>query len=214
MQLAKINMVNTSHSCPQGLKTLTSPKRLCSMNIDGPGCSSTSFTTHGVEYTHVCGKVIGYQQKTPDGFWAYHQNNQLSIDGVYVDGVSITHGTSPRQHIWTLAAALHEYNSSPEHTCPCIRHTATMHIPTYIGNDYFCDTASENHFQYRFYPDDPLWDGEGCGPLNTCCSFNNPPWFMKELSSSTTDDIEMRLCADQSRGDEDITVEIIELYVR
>ena len=50
--------------------------------------------------------------------------------------------------------------------------------------------------------------------LNACCAFNNPPWFMKELSSSTTDDIEMRLCADSGRNDEDITVELIELYVR
>ena len=215
MQLAKINMSDTSHSCPQGLKTLTSPKRLCSMNIDGPGCSSTSFTTHGVEYTNVCGKVIGYQQKSPDAFEPYQRNNQLSVDGGYVDGISITHGNSPRQHIWTLAAALDEV-SNARHNCPCTNtlNTATIHIPTYVGNDYFCDTASENHWQFKFYPDDPLWDGEGCGPQNTCCSFNNPPWFMKELSSSTTDDIEMRLCADYGRTDEDITVEIIELYLR
>ena len=214
MQLAKINMANTSHSCPQGLKTLTSPKRLCSMNIGGTGCSSTSFTTHGVEYTHVCGKVIGYQQKTPDAFGPYQGNNPPTIDGGYVDGISITHGSSPRQHIWTLAAALHEVTTHPHSICPCTNNAATINIPPFVGNDYFCDTASENYVQFRFYPDDPLWDGEGCGPPNTCCSLNNPPWFMKELSSSTTDDIEMRLCADQSRSDEDITVEIIELYLR
>ena len=31
---------------------------------------------------------------------------------------------------------------------------------------------------------------------------------------STSDDIEMRLCSDQDRNDEDITFEIIELYVQ
>ena len=65
-----------------------------------------------------------------------------------------------------------------------------------------------------FYPDDPLWDGEGCGQNSTCCSFNNPPWFSKQLSSPTTDDVEIRLCANQRRSDEDIDFEQIELYVQ
>ena len=76
------------------------------------------------------------------------------------------------------------------------------------------DTASESQFQSRFHPNNPLWDGQGCGRLNTCCSFNNPPWFMKELSSSTSDDIEMSLCADEARSNEDVPVEVIELYVQ
>ena len=37
---------------------------------------------------------------------------------------------------------------------------------------------------------------------------------MKELPSPTKDNIEMRLCADQSRIDEDITFESAELYVQ
>ena len=37
---------------------------------------------------------------------------------------------------------------------------------------------------------------------------------MKELPSPTSDDIEMRLCADQARDDEDVNFEMIELYVR
>ncbi len=88
-------------------------------------------------------------------------------------------------------------------------------MPPFVGNDYFCDTASENQFQYRFYGDDPLWDGAGCGPLNTCCTFNNPPWFYKELPESTTDDIEMRVCKDQgSNNDEDFAIEKIDIYVQ
>ena len=66
----------------------------------------------------------------------------------------------------------------------------------------------------QIYPDDPLWDGAGCGPDNTCCSLNNPPWFLKQLPSTTTDDIEMRMCFDQPSVDEDIPIEIIELYVQ
>ncbi len=59
-------------------------------------------------------------------------------------------------------------------------------------------------YQYIFHGDDPLWDGTGCGPLNTCCTFNNPPWFYKELPEPTTDDIEMRVCNDQGSTNEDI----------
>jgi len=53
----------------------------------------------------VCGKVIGYQYFDTDGFKTFYANQQLTVDGHYVDGVSITHGRSPRHHIWTLAAA-------------------------------------------------------------------------------------------------------------
>ena len=217
MQVAKISMTNSSHTCPAGLKLLTTPKRLCAKNIDGPGCSSAIFNLHGVRYTRVCGKIIGYQQKSPDAFGAYYWNRSLTIDDNYVDGISLTHGRNPRKHIWTFAAALHEVlTSHREFICPCTNtnNTVTIPIPPYVGSDYFCDTGSESRFQFIFYPNDPLWDGQGCGPLNTCCSFNNPPWFMKELPSSTSDDIEMRLCADQSRTDEDTNFESVELYVQ
>ena len=218
MRVTRLNMTNSSHTCPAGLKLLTTPKRLCAMNIDGGGCSSATFNLHGIRYTHVCGKIIGYQQKTPDAFWHYHRNRSLTIDDTYVDGISLTHGRNPRKHIWTFAAALREilYRYNLHTACPCtnINNTASIPIPPYVGSDYFCDTGSESRYQHIFYPNDPLWDGQGCGQLNTCCAFNNPPWFMKELPSSTSDDIEMRLCADQARTDEDITVETVELYVQ
>ena len=217
MPVTKIDMRNTSDSCPHGLKTLTQPRRLCAMNIAGGGCSSASFSVQGVQYTRVCGKIIGYQQKSPDAFVRYYNNRRLTIDDQYVDGISLTHGHNPRKHIWTFAAALHEVSTiHPQTLCPCtnIHNPLTIPIPPFVGNDYFCDTASESTFQFRFYPYDPLWDGQGCGQLNTCCSFNNPPWFMKELPSSTSDDIEMRLCADGSRSDEDINFETVEIYVQ
>ena len=52
------------------------------------------------------------------------------------------------------------------------------------------------------------------GPLNACCSFNNPPWFYKELPQSTTDDIEMRVCKDQDAINEEIAVELTSIYVQ
>ena len=216
MKVISINMSNLSSSCPSGLKTLTSPKRLCAMNTDGAGCSSAYLNVHGVKYSRVCGKIIGYQQRSTDAFAPYYNNRALTIDQAYVDGISLTHGHSPRKHIWTFAAALHEVSSFPRLLCPCtnIHNQLSIPIPPYVGNDYFCDTASSQRFEVRFYPDDPLWDGQGCGRLNTCCSFNNPPWFMKQLPASTHDNIEMRLCANEVRDNEDIVFETLELYVQ
>ena len=79
-------------------------------------------------------------------------------------------------------------------------------VPSFVGNDYFCDTGSENQVTRTFYGDDPLWDGAGCGEYNTCCDFNSPPWFRKEISPPTSDDIEVRLCADEGQATEDIEI--------
>ena len=131
-----------------------------------------------------------------------------------MDGVSITHG-HPRKHIWTFAAALDEQHANVNR-CPCTKTdtTYTGVVPPFVGNDYFCDTGSRKYLQSRFYPDDPLWDGSGCGPTSSCCSFNSPPWFCKELPQPTTDDIQVRVCTDQSASNEDVTIEVIELYVQ
>ena len=46
-------------------------------------------------------------------------------------------------------------------------------------------------------------DGHGYGPQSTCCSFNYPPWFCKQLPQPTRDYIEVRLCGDESTDNED-----------
>ena len=131
-----------------------------------------------------------------------------TIDSNYVSGMSITHGESPRKHIWTFAAALDETRSN-YNVCPCTKTDTpyTGRVPPFIGNDYFCDTGSREQYEGRFYSEDPLWDGEGCGPTSSCCQFNSPPWFCKELPQPTTDDVEVRVCGTTP-------IELIELYVQ
>ena len=228
MQVAKLDMTNSSQQCPPGTRLRTNfPKRVCGVNFDGPGCSSTTFNVHGVGYSQVCGKIIAYQDASSDAFGENNQTTRSNnVDNAYVDGISLTHGRNPRKHIWTFAAALDEVGTFGlwKSYCPCtnIHHpSSASQPPSFVGNDYFCDTGSENRWTHIFYPDDPLWDGAGCGPANTCCSLNNPPWFLKQLPSATADDIEMRMCHDQSppassdgRIDEDTPIEIVEVYVR
>ena len=111
MQVVNLDMTNSSQQCPPGTTLRTDlPKHLCGIGINGLGCSSTIFNIHGIEYSQVCGKIIGYQDRTPDAFG--HALTQ-SIDGTYVEGISLTHGSNPRKHIWTFAAALDEFGSNP-----------------------------------------------------------------------------------------------------
>ena len=134
----------------------------------------------------------------------------------YVDGVSLTHGR-PRQHIWTFAAAQDETTTNPHTKCPCtninIASSATP-PPAFVGNDYFCDTGSSSAYTNKFYSGDPLWDGAGCGPQSTCCSFNNPPWFYKQLPQPATDDMEMRVCRSTNSSNEDISIEMFDIYIQ
>ena len=66
------------------------------------------YSVQGVQYSRVCGKVIGYQCEAPDAF-IYYTESKATIDEEYVDGVSITHGPSGScTHIWTFAAAQSE----------------------------------------------------------------------------------------------------------
>ena len=214
MRVTELDMKNSSHQCPSGLmERIYIGKRACVRIETTGGCSSVNnFITPGVEYSSVCGRVIGYPYGSTDAFIG-----SSSVDSIYVDGVSLTHG-NPRQHIWTFASAQDEVGTYPSSNCPCINTILAAQAglpPAFVGNDYFCDTGSEDRWQFIFYGDDPLWDGAGCGPLNTCCSFNTPPWFYKQLPQSTTDDIEMRVCRDgASNHDEDIAIEIVEVYVQ
>ena len=41
-----------------------------------------------------------------------------------------------------------------------------------------------------------------------------PPWFYKQLPQPTTDAIQMRVCRNEDADNEDIAIEMIEIYVR
>ena len=222
MRVAHLDMRDSSSQCPSALILRTnSNKRICATGLEDAGCSSVIFPTNAIQYSKVCGMIKTFQNATGDTFGDSSYNygdieRSEDINLPYVDGISITHGY-PRQHIWTFAAGLDEIGSHPHLNCPCTNTNFASRAsqpPAFVGNDYFCDTASEGRFQNIFYPDDPLWDGAGCGALNTCCSFNNPPWFYKQLPQHTTDDIEMRLCNDEGSVNEDTPIEIIDFYVQ
>ncbi len=96
MRVANLDMTDPNQNCPEGLRLETRtepPLRTCGQ-VEGPaGCTSTTYSTHGVEYSNVCGRIIAYQRNTPDAFYPYSSNAfsniAVSIDDVYVEGVSL-----------------------------------------------------------------------------------------------------------------------------
>ena len=161
----------------------------------------------------MCGSIRAYQYRSTDGFQTAVSSSTSAIDDNYVDGVSLTHGNQTRQHIWTFAAGIRRHQQLIRN-CPCRETVSPPAIgpPDFVGTDYFCDSGNTNQDFRQYFIDDPLWDGDGCEPTNPCCTFNTPPWFYKQLPQPTSDDIEVRVCADQDRNDEDIRIEKIHIF--
>ena len=212
MRVADIDMTRNKENCPTGFREVTSSgKRMCGGR--GTSCVSTSFSSHGFEYSRVCGRIIGYQFGSPDAFGEYH-TNQRSIDSYFLDGIVLTYG-SPRCHIWSFAAGVNQRTSHASQ-CPCNSGSFPGTIPPYVQNDYFCDSG--RHYATTptpriYYDNDPLWDGAGC-VQGSCCQFNSPPWFCKDLPHPTSEDIELRLCTDQDTGNEGVFFKVVEIYIQ
>ena len=69
--VAYFNMTDPSQQCPSGwtLQTRSSePRRLCGRSSSGGSCKSVTYSTFGMNYSHVCGRVTAYENDTPDAF--------------------------------------------------------------------------------------------------------------------------------------------------
>uniref|UniRef100_A0A1X7VLN1 Fibrinogen C-terminal domain-containing protein n=1 Tax=Amphimedon queenslandica TaxID=400682 RepID=A0A1X7VLN1_AMPQE len=137
-RVAKLDMTNSNENCPTGLRLYYQDGgRACGRPVSGRGsCSGTIFPVN-YEYSQVCGKVIGYQKGFPDG-----------PDGN--DRVILTHGTT-QSHIWSFFPSPSEEHSN----CPCSSSRRAINVPSYIGSDYYCESAQTsgfpsnlNHFIY------------------------------------------------------------------
>ena len=125
---------------------------------------------------------------TPDAF-VRMDGVQGGIDGNYLDGISITvNNFTSRTHVWSFVAGL----------------SCSDNLPTFVGSGLACETPS--HCAER----------ELCGPLlwrSQQYGRNVSSWF-KELPFPHVSDIEVRVCRDQMRFDEDLAITTFELYVQ
>ena len=170
----------------------------------------------------------GYQKGTMDAFYPYSYaalgsysiykpavTVSTSLDGVYVDGVSITYG-NPRKHIWTHAVGMSEDHEYPYYNCPCAKHPG-LNPPPYIGNDYYCESGNRGVHDGNniLYSADPLWDGNNCPRENNCCNRPGMPWFFQQLPvKESAFSIEVRICNDEGFPNEGVVIEQLQLYIQ
>ena len=132
-RVAMLDMTNSSHECPTGLKLITrdtEPLRICG-SVNGVNCNSAKFKTHGIVYSKVCGRIKGYQFGAP---YAFYQSSS-GIESYYVDGISLTYGNpGARKHIWTFATGADETSAS-NFVCPCTRTDLQWEgsVPSFVG---------------------------------------------------------------------------------
>ena len=216
MPVAQLNMEDRRQYCPDSLRLVTnsSPHRRACARKTTSGCTKLPFSAFDIQYTEVCGRIRGYQHRTTDGFTGSHLTN------IYTDGVTITHG-SPVHHIWSYVAGLLENPQDVEYTgniCPCVYPTGDSRRASRneIGDNYYCEsglhkTPSLNWDTSDPFWNDPLWDGAGCPSGNNCCQHNG--WFHRDITN-TTDNIDVHLCLDEGPDNEDVYIDIVEIYVR
>ena len=136
----------------------------------------------------------------------------------------MTHGApGSRQHIWTFASGwytvgIYSSNYNTAHRCPC-DNGYTYPSPPFVGNDCFCKSVAtpSNWYDpspYHFFPNVTVWDGQVCEGGGSCCQLNNPPCFTKNLTTPTTDGIELQLCQAYPGQYSDIALELLELYTQ
>ena len=187
--------ISAGDDCPSGWRKDTySGVSFCRVVSDGRStCSSAYFSTNGTSYQRVCGRARGYQKGTTLAFYSYNIEGQTTIDGYYGDGLLITYG-NPRQHIWTYAAGFYDNVTHDTFNRPCVADTVKP-PPSFVGTNYYCESGAADTQDYNaYYFNDPLWDGSGC-ITSKCCNDTTQPWFHRELSESTTSNIEARICS-------------------
>ena len=214
--MAYLNMNDSTQQCPPNWMEIDTPVRACGRPTStGASCPGEYFSTGSLQYSKVCGRAIGYQDGSTDTFAL--RNPSHTIDGPYVDGVSVTYRMS-RTHVWTFAVSASEARVVHYTTnCPCANPAAnTSPAPNFVGNNYFCESGNPGDGLGSggiIFENDPVWDGQQCE--GECCSNGkSPPWFSVTLPNPTSDDIEVRICEDEGTSNENIPIQLLEIYIQ
>ena len=208
-RVALLNMSDPLALCPD---TFTEREvdghRLC-VKSSQP-CDSVIYSTFNKPYTRVCGRAVGFQFGNR-GPCAFSTN---TLEQKYLSGISITHGApGSRSHIWSFAVGWADtyYHSC---NCPCAKQ-AGLAPGSFVGNSYYCESPTQYPPRGQWYTNQTLWDGQDCYTGSNCCNKPNAPWFVKQLRSSTQNDLEVRWCgAGGHRADSPLGTILVEMYVQ
>ncbi len=173
------------------------------------GGQASIFAAVWYPYTEILGVVEAVPFGTPDAFFDSPIADS-TIGDPYVDGVSVTVGDNPREHVFTFVSA--SPDGDPAAACPCAGGPGP---PAFVGEDYVCDVPSPaaiaggtNHFD----PSDPQWDGSDF--VCTSPDVVNGNFFTRNVGGPRLDNPEVRIMSDEGSADEDFAITRIEIYTR
>ena len=183
----RIAQLDPQH-CPTGFtNTSFNGAQTCIPQNQSSGCTSVSFNTSGIPYSKVCGRIRGNGIGIVDGFYENGMIRGSSVEDNYLDGVSIT---SSGTHVWSFVAG------------SCSGACFLQHRLGFVGNDFSCESSGCSSDSTCV---SSLWDQDDCRVAM--------PFFFKTLSTSTSADVTMSVCRDETRDNEDIALTEAELYV-
>ena len=108
-RVAYLDMTDPSQQCPSAWReNNTSGVKACGRPANSTGCCAPEFYFTNLQYSRVCGRIIGYQFGSPDAFYQF--DNFTRFNGRGLDGVITSHEPQ-QQYIWSYAAGLTESSS-------------------------------------------------------------------------------------------------------
>ena len=116
------------------------------------------------------------------------------------------------QEIMSGLMQQHIYGTPSPYTCPNIGNTETKQ-PEFVGRNYnnYCVVADQLVSQSP----NKLYDVPLFTTLGTCVGdCPDELTFCVTLDEATSDDLEVRICTDQSKSDEDIFIKSYDFYVQ
>ena len=181
------------NNCPQGLTShYVYYRKTCVVVQYEAGCTEIHYPTNNKNYTHIIGRVQGFQKSSMDCFddippYKSRFTNS-TIFSNYIDGVSII---SNGQHIWSFAAG----------RCSCDNIIGNK--PEFVGEHF---TADGRYMAVGSgYSSTVLWESQKCGMNET---------MFERTIEPTASNVIVRICRDQDRSDEDLALLILDLYVQ
>ena len=197
-------------ACPPGWAAAA---RGCVRPASGGASQASTTVLPSHPFAAMRGIVAGFGLGGSD---AYRDGTGATIDGIYVDGLTITRGV-PRRHVFTFAHGCTEvFGDGATCGCPCDGGTAA---PTFVGTDFRCEepqrSVEPSNTGNRFFDvDDPLFDGGGIEDATCVGDAESSSSFTIEMADVAADPVELRLMGTEGSGNEDLAVVGLELWIR
>ena len=236
-RVAYVNMTQPGATCPQGLEqqslngsSFSAPAFLFRASrawargygqfSSGPGCVSAAINT-SFRYQQVCGWVARYQNDDPDGFAPFYRTVRIYWS-IYAMQLLIKFPLMDCQSC--MALLIKTFGLTLQDSVKAFLTMQIVHVTMnlnsleplpYIGNNYYCESGNSTYECKIFHNSDTLWDGQQCGGAEApCCTHPNMLWFIKTLSETTTEDIELRVCTTNEACNGTVPIFLIELYIQ